>query len=55
MAVYAEAALPFQQGYGGAAALPAPHMEGMRMSAVSRLQVCAADDIFLFCFNSILS
>jgi len=43
MAVYAEAALSFQGGYGGAVALPAPHMEGMRMSAVSRLQVCAAD------------
>ncbi len=52
MAVYSEAALSFQQGYGGAVALPAPppHMEGMRMSAVSRLQVCAADTTYvLFC------
>lgn len=39
MTVYKEAAMSAQGGYVSAA-LSAPHLEGMRMSAVSRLQVC---------------
>lgn len=38
MAVYREVAFSAQGGYGSAVA-PAPHAEGMRMSAVTRLQV----------------
>ncbi|CAM9786653.1 unnamed protein product [Scytosiphon promiscuus] len=37
MTVFKEAAMAVQGGYG-APTLPAPHVEGMRMSAVSRLQ-----------------